>query len=178
MQDKNIGTVEMRNLYTVFKTKDGYKVSSVKNEDDRNERIKFIPFSDVTTVERFLRPGHYDLKEIYSYLRARHVTITWYYHYGRDGREQKFYLQNILCVLIVLGRVQWEQVGKKYFYTLNIKCPECESAKIALIQYGLPTLELIEAMDKMEKRKKDRFILGGCVVKPEKCFCHQCKHHW
>ena len=118
------------------------------------------------------------MEEIYNYLRARQITITWVYHYGRDGRKQKFYLRKILCVLIVLGRVQWEQVGKKYFYTLNIKCPECESVKIAVIQYGLPTPELIEAMDKMEKRKKDRFILGGCVVKPEKCFCHQCKHSW
>ena len=135
MQDKNIGTVEMRNLYTVFKTKDGYKVSSVKNEDDRNERIEFIPFSAVTTVEHFLGLGPYDLEEIYNYLRARYVTITWDYHYGRDGRKQKFYLRKILCVLIVLGRVQWEQVGKKYFYTLNIKCPECESVNIAVIQY-------------------------------------------
>ena len=47
-------------------------------------------------------------------------------------------------------------MGKKYFYTLNIKCPECESVKIAVIQYGLPSQELIEAMDTMEKREKDK----------------------
>ena len=80
---------------------------------DRNERIEFIPFSNVTIVERSLRPGAYDVEEIYSYLRARSITITWDYHYGRDGSKQKFYLRKILCVLIVLGRVQWEKVGKK-----------------------------------------------------------------
>ena len=176
--EKKLGVVKMRSVHTVFETKDGYKVSSVKDEHDRNERIEFIPFFVITTVEHFLRPGPYDVEEIYNYLRARQITITWDYHYGRDGSKQKFYLRKILCVLIVLRRVQWEQVCNKYLYTLIIKCPECESVKIAVFQYGLPTPELIEAMDKMEKRKKDRFILGGCVVKSEKYFCHQCKHHW
>jgi hypothetical protein len=176
--EKKLGVVKMRGVHTVFEAEGGYEVSSVKDEHDRNGRIEFIPFFVVTAVEHCLRPGAYDLEEIYGYLRARRITITWDYHYGRDGSKQKFYLRKILCVLIVLGRVQWEQVGKKYLYTLNIKCPECESVKIAVIQYGLPTSELIAAMDKMEKRKKDRFILGGCVVKPEKYFCHQCKHSW
>ena len=176
--EKKLGVVKMRSMHTVFEAEDGFKVSSVKDKHDRNERIEFISFYNVTTVERSLRPGAYDVEEIYSYLRARSITITWDYHYGRDGSKQKFYLRKILCVLIVLGRVQWEKVGKKYLYTLNIKCPECKSVKIAAIQYGLPSPELIEAMDKMEKRKKDRFILGGCVVKPEKNFCHQCKYNW
>ena len=127
--EKKLGVVKMRSVHTVFETEDGYKVSSVKDEHDRNERIEFIPFSVVTTVEHFIQPGAYDLEEIYRYLRVRHTTITWDYHYSRDGSKQKFYLRKILCVLIVLERVQWEQVGKKYLYTLNIKCPECESTK-------------------------------------------------
>ena len=176
--EKKLGVVKMRGVHTVFEAEGGYEVFSAKDEHDRNGKIEFIPFFVVTAVEHCLRPGAYDLEEIYGYLRARRITITWDYHYGRDGTKQKYYLRKILCALIVLGRVQWEQVGKKYFYTLNIKCPECESAKIAVIQYGLPTSELIETMDKMEERKKDRFILGGCVVKPEKYFCHQCEHHW
>ena len=178
MQDKNIGTVKMRNLYTVFKTKDGYKVSSVKNEDDRKERIEFIPFSIVATVEQSLCPGSYDLEEIYSYLREQHIPDYWDCYYGRDGRKQKFYLQKILCILIALRRVQWEKMGKKFFYTLVIQCPECDTDKIAVITYGLPTQDMREVIEKMEKKKKDQFILGGCVVKSEKYFCHQCKHRW
>ena len=178
MQDKNIGTVKMRNLYTVFKTKDGHKVSSVKNKDDRKERIEFIPFSIVATVEQSLCPGSYDLEEIYSYLREQHIPDYWDYYYGRDGRKQKFYLQKILCILIALRRVQWEKMGKKFFYTLVIQCPECDNDKIAVITYGLPTQDMCEMIEKMEKKKKDRFILGGCVIKSEKYFCHQCKHRW
>ena len=110
--EKKLGVVKMRGVHTVFEAEDGYKVSSVKDEHDRDERVEFIPFLDVTTVEHFLRPGAHDVEEIYSYLRARHVTVTWDCHYGRDGSKQKFYLRNILCGLIVLWRVQWEQVGK------------------------------------------------------------------
>jgi hypothetical protein len=41
-----------------------------------------------------------------------------------------------------------------------LKCPNCGARKVASIQYGLVSPELIPALD------SDRIVLGGCCVTP------------
>tara|TARA_Y100001970_G_C13898086_1_gene682148 strand:- start:24 stop:560 length:537 start_codon:yes stop_codon:yes gene_type:complete len=178
MNDKKIGIIKMRNTYNVFKTTNGYKVSSTKDVGDRNEYVEFIPIQDLKRVEYFLPTGEFDIDKLYSLLQTKHIPHQWKYHYGRDGRKQKFYLQKILCVLIVKGIVKWEKVGRKFMYTFFQICPECDGTHVAKIVYGLPSEETIREVENMKKRKQERFVLGGCVVQQAQFFCHQCKYSW
>ena len=54
------------------------------------------------------------------------------------------------------------------------KCPECSSAGVVPILYGMPTREAWEAAERGE------FVLGGCTVDEGQptWSCSACGHQW
>ncbi len=49
------------------------------------------------------------------------------------------------------------------------KCPRCDSDKVVPIKYGYPGIEL------MEKQRKEKIKLGGCVISPDNWYCKNCE---
>ena len=114
MEIKKIGSVYMRNTYHIFENLIEYKISSLQDENDKQERVEFIPKNYVNEVKFSLPFNDFDLEGLYTSLRIKHITSKWPYYYGRNGNKQKFYLRKILCVLIAKDLVTWKKEGQKY----------------------------------------------------------------
>ena len=61
---------------------------------------------------------------------------------------------------------------------VSSKCPECKSDKISEFVYGLLDQQGFEGLEKHNKGKKAKLTPGGCVVRPERWVCRECKHKW
>ena len=61
---------------------------------------------------------------------------------------------------------------------VSSKCPECKSDKISEFVYGLLDQQGFEGLEKLNKGKKAKLTPGGCVVRPERRVCRECKHKW
>ena len=108
----------------------------------------------------------------------------------------------VLTTILALGMASCKQ-GKGYeekkpaeYYDYSaVKrkgCPKCGSHSIAKIDYGLTYFDdngmllvpdsssdsfiIDSAMS--EKYKNGELVAGGCVVKPEKYYCHHCRNSW
>lgn len=177
MEIKKIGSVYMRNTYHIFENLIEYKICSLKDENDKQEIVEFIPKNHVNEVKFSLPFNDFDLEDLYTSLRVKHIPSKWPYYYGRNGNKQKFYLRKILCVLITKDLVTWRKEGRKYLYSYSPSCPECKNTDISHISYGLPDDQTIREIENF-KKKGINFILGGCVVREENYICKKCQYAW
>ena len=58
------------------------------------------------------------------------------------------------------------------------QCPQCGSADLRRIQYGLPPREVMENMEEESRRRG--VVFGGCVVRDDAPMwaCASCGHRW
>jgi hypothetical protein len=58
------------------------------------------------------------------------------------------------------------------------QCPQCGSAELRSIQYGLPPPEVIENL--VEESRRRGVVFGGCVVLEDAPIwaCASCGHRW
>ena len=54
------------------------------------------------------------------------------------------------------------------------KCPKCGSDKVAAIQFGNPSPEMIE------EAERGHIVLGGCCIEEDdpEWHCKDCEHEW
>ena len=112
---KFIGEVELRNSRRVYYQEDSYRVEQINPNREQVTYSDDIPDKAVEYLYNQLKGCKVTPKDASTVLQAVAKNFNLPYNYGH---KLDYYAQEVLVVLVALGKVSLSKDGRRYFYTI------------------------------------------------------------
>ncbi len=113
---KFIGEVELRNSRRVYYQEDSYRVEQINPNREKVTYSDDIPDKAVEYLYNQLKGRKVTPKDASTVLQAVAKNFNLPYNYGH---KLDYYAQEVLVVLVALGKASLSKEGRGYFYTIT-----------------------------------------------------------
>lgn len=112
-----IGKVELRNHHLVYYQEDSYRVEKVNPKKKEQETHYYdIPDKVVEYLYNEFKGRKVTTKDASTVLQPVANKLNLPYSYGD---QLGYYAQEVLAVIVVLGKASLSQEGRAFFYTIS-----------------------------------------------------------